>query len=70
LPIRKPERKSGRSRTTAKRGHANAFRYMLGSLLAFGAPSTPCAGGYYGMAGAEDVRAIHRRRPGLLWLAP
>jgi hypothetical protein len=42
---------------------------MLGSLLAFGTLNA-FAGGYYGMAGAEDVRAIHRRRPGLLWLAP
>jgi drug/metabolite transporter superfamily protein YnfA len=32
---------------------------MLGSLLAFGTLNA-FAGGYYGMAGAEDVRAIHR----------
>jgi hypothetical protein len=30
------------------------FRYVLGSLLAFGALNA-FAGGYYGMSGAEDV---------------
>jgi hypothetical protein len=39
---------------TKVRGHANAFRYVLGSLLAFGALNA-FAGGYYGMSGAEDV---------------
>jgi hypothetical protein len=36
------------------RGQANALRYALGGLLAFGALNA-FAGGYYGMAGAEDV---------------
>jgi len=36
------------------RGHANAFRYVLGGLLAFGALNA-FAGGFYGMSGAEDV---------------
>jgi hypothetical protein len=39
---------------TVVRGHANAFRYVLGSLLAFGALNA-FAGGYYGMSGAKDV---------------
>jgi hypothetical protein len=44
---------ASRSQTMA-RGHAVAFRYVLGGLLAFGALNA-FAGGYYGMAGAEDV---------------
>jgi hypothetical protein len=39
---------------TKVRGHANALRYALGGLLAFGALNA-FAGGYYGMAGAKDV---------------
>lgn len=35
-------------------GHPAAIRYLLGSLLAFGALNA-FAGGYYGMSGAEDV---------------
>ena len=42
-----------RSQTLA-RGHAAAIRYVLGGLLAFGALNA-FGGGYYGMAGAEDV---------------
>jgi hypothetical protein len=42
-----------RSQTTA-RGHRGALRYVLGGLLAFGALNA-FGGGYYGMAGAEDV---------------
>jgi len=42
-----------RSQTMA-RGHPVAFRSVLGGLLAFGALNA-FAGGYYGMAGAEDV---------------
>ena len=42
-----------RSQTVA-RGHPAALRYMLGGLLAFGLVNA-FAGGYYGMAGAEDV---------------
>jgi hypothetical protein len=41
------------SQTTA-RGHRGALRYVLGGLLAFGALNA-FGGGYYGMAGAEDV---------------
>ena len=44
-----------RSQTTV-RGHANALRYALGGLLAFGALNA-FAGGYYGMAGAEKAVA-------------
>ena len=36
------------------REHPNAMRYALGGMLAFGALNA-FAGGYYGMAGAEDV---------------
>lgn len=35
-------------------GHQVAIRYALGGLLVFGALNA-FAGGYYGMAGAEDV---------------
>jgi hypothetical protein len=42
-----------RSRTIA-RGHPDALRYVLGGVLAFGALNA-FGGGYYGMAGAEDV---------------
>jgi hypothetical protein len=42
-----------RSQTIAG-GHAVAFRYVLGGLLAFGALNA-FGGGYYGMSGAEDV---------------
>jgi hypothetical protein len=42
-----------RSQTIA-RGRPAAFRYVLGGLLAFGALNA-FGGGYYGMAGAEDV---------------
>ncbi len=34
--------------------HRAAIRYLLGGLLAFGALNA-CAGGYYGMSGAQDV---------------
>jgi len=42
-----------RSQTIAG-AHDGAIRYLLGSLLAFGALNA-FAGGYYGMSGAEDV---------------
>ena len=42
-----------RSQTIA-RVHPAALRYVLGGLLAFGALNA-FGGGYYGMAGAEDV---------------
>jgi hypothetical protein len=42
-----------RSQTIA-RGHPAALRYALGGLLAFGALNA-FGGGFYGMAGAEDV---------------
>ena len=42
-----------RSQTIA-RGHPTVLRYALGGLLAFGALNA-FAGGFYGMAGAEDV---------------